>query len=477
MSENIPVKVSVWKKLTTGWGKVSELRTWTDLSFEPRFLQAGPWSIRMPYDAQAFQLGKTHLVTFDFRDTRMTGVIEKIGPRSDEDSGRPVLEASGSDALTLLGDAFCWPDPDSPINAQNVVRYYAQGAAETVLRNLIVANMITRRGEDMTVAASAGRGSSVVLNEEFTNLLEVVTKKCDAAGLGVRMGLVDTTSSTRAEMRLEFFTPVDRSNRVRLSQKVGTLRSWTQEDNAPTGTRAIIAAAKDETALVIGTVSLATNTLTIAGKDNPRHHLRTGSVIRFIGNGDPPGPLEKGKSYFSIRVDADTFKVALSRTHASRGTAINLTTVGTDTYRVIETTRLFRSVIDTAAESEWSRKRELFVSASISDDDDEATYTDLGNEALVAAAAQSAFGLETSEAEGMRYGNHYQIGDKVTVELLTGVSKVDTLRAVTLTASVDSGLTVSPVPGNPDGTNPLFGQAAVIRGIRRQVKALEREES
>jgi hypothetical protein len=77
----------------------------------------------------------------------------------------------------------------------------------------------------------------------------------------------------------------------------------------------------------------------------------------------------------------------------------------------------------------------------------------------------------------MRYGTHYGLGDLVTVELLTGVSQVDTLSSVKVTASLSDGLTISPVPGNADGTNPLFGQAAIVRGIRRQVKALEREET
>jgi hypothetical protein len=478
---NVPVKVGAWVKATAGWRRVSEIQTWTDFDLEPRYLQPGPWSIRMPYDAQTFKLGKTNLLTFDFRGTRMTGVIDKIGPRSDE-TGALMLEASGADALVLLGDARCWPDPASPLATQNVARYYATGAAETVLRNLIVANMVTRRKDDIVVAPSQGRGGTIGLSEDFSNLLEVVLLKCESAGLGIRMGLVDTGSSTRAEMQVEFFTPEDRSRRVRLSHKVGTLRTWKQEDTAPTGTHAILVAAKEETAYAIASTDVANNSMTIVSPEvtPPEvagHRFKTGSLVRFGGAGTVPVPLIDYRTYYAIRVDSDTFKLATTASNASKGIAIDLTTVHSGSVGVVEVTRKLREYRNTAVEGEWSRKRELLVSASVADTNEEASYTTAGTEALLGATAQSAFELESAEAEGMRYGQHYGLGDTVTVELLTGLSKVDQLRAVKLKATASEGLTVQLVPGNPDAVDPMFAQAATFRAMRRQIEALERRES
>lgn len=564
MSGDIPITVGVWEKRTSGWGKVSEIRTWTDLGIEPRYNQPGTWSLQMPFDPQAYRITNKHLLTFDFRGTRMTGVIEKMGPRQDE-VGAPVLELSGSDALTLLGDALCWPAPALAVEAQTA-DYVASGPAETVLRDLIFANMVTRRGDDMVVSASQARGRSISVNERFSPVLAVVTAKAEAAGLGVRMGLVNTTSGTRAEMRAEFFTPVDRSNRVRLSHKVGTLRTWKQEDAAPSATSAVIQAVRQLQTLNVASVNTSANTITTAVErnlDNKRvlktvkvatntistsspHKLGRGDRITFTG-GTPPAPLGIGTDYYAIRVDADTFMVASTYTNArarrpinllndgagstsvnrvtitgtdnklrtgdivtvTGGTppaplvlgvayyairvadstfqvartkpealddrAIDLTSAGSGEITVTEQVRRYREVNDDAAETEWGRKRETFLSGG--DEDSNGELDAIGEDALLNAAAQSAFELESAEAEGMRYGEHYQLGDKVMIELLTGVTKVDTLRAAKIAASSESGVTVQLVPGDPDAVNPLFRQAAIVRGIRRQVQALERRES
>lgn len=473
-----PVTVRVWRQVAPGsasWAQVSEIRTWTDLELEPRHNQPGPWSIRLPWDGQTFRLSKTDLVTFDFRGTRLTGLIESYGAASDE-QGQPVLEASGVDTLALLGDVTAWPDPASPLGTQNTVRYRASGPAETVLRSLILANVVTRLGRGVAIPASTGRGGTINVVTQFGNLLEIVVRKCAAAGLGVRMGLVNTTSSTRAEMRCEFYVPVNRSTRVRLSHKARTLRSWRQSDQVPTATRAIVAAASEETSLDIDTVNTALNRLTITGKDNVRHHLRTGSLIRFSGGGTPPAPLRESRAYYAIRVDADTFKVATTRSRASAGLEIGLTNAGSGNIKVTETTRIFRYVTNAAAETEWGRVRETLVSASVEDDAAEDVYTEQGNEALTDAAGQSSFDLEAVEAEGMRVGTHYGLGDLVTVELLTGVSQVEALGAFVVSASASDGVSVRLIPGNPDAGRPLFGQAAIIRGIRQQVRTLQSEE-
>lgn len=143
----------------------------------------------------------------------------------------------------------------------------------------------------------------------------------------------------------------------------------------------------------------------------------------------------------------------------------------------------------TEAEETWGRVREVFVDARGATLDDDGVPIDSlgtgsdtvlalrqkGAEALISAMGQSAFTLEAVEAAGMRWVTHYDVGDLVLVQLLTGVERVERLGAVVLTADT-SGLTVKPIPGNPDATDPLFKQAAIIRGLRQQVRALERED-
>ena len=374
-------EVSVWAKTTPGWMKVGELRTWKTLTCEPRHLQPGAWSMSMPYDDQALKVLVDRAFTIDFRGQRiMTGLIDTFSPKSDE-NGQPSLDVTGIDAMTLLGDVLAWPVPGSPIGSQTVENYTASGPAETVLRGMASANL-ARRGDDIVFAANLARGGTVNLSVRFDNLLDVIASKCQIANLGVKVGLVNTTG-TRAQMTVEFYTPADRTQRVRLSHKVGTFRSWEQSTQLPSVTKAIVGGAGDSTA------------------------------------------------------------------------------------------RVFAVVTDAASETMWRRSREVFVDAR--DTFDSTTLTERGTEAITEGAAQSSFSLEAAEAEGMRYVKHYSVGDKVTVELLTGLSTTDYLGAVRLECG-DSGTKVTPIVGNPNGGTPEFTTGALITALRQRIRKLEQRK-
>lgn len=564
----LPIEVGVWKKRTAGqgWGQVSEIQTWTDVSFEARFNQPGPWDLSIPIGAQVFELTKTHLVTFDYRGVRYTGTVEDFGAETDE-NGRPLLKVIGLDVLSWIGDALGWPTPTAPITAQTEIRWYASGPAETVLRDLISANLTNRLGYEISYPIDQGRGASVTVNSTFGNVLEIVREKVNLAGLGVRMNLVNAAQSTRADLTVEFYVPADKSVRVVLSHRVGSLRGWKQSDQIPTATRAIVQASKEQDSLDVVAVDTVANTIatptgarkivrtrqiesvntsldrittksthgfgkgdriTFTGGTPPAplvpgtdyfairvdadtlkvassvananadtalnlttvgagtvtinririsdldNRLRTGDIVTFTG-GIPPAPLEVGVPYHAIRVNDHTFKVAMTRADALEGVAVDLTTAGSGQIQVTEESRSYREVIDDAAETEWGRKREVLVVGDA--EDTEGSLDDAGLQALADAAGQSGFELETAEAEGMRYGTHYGLGDLVTVELLTGVSSVQALGAVQVSGDAESGITVKAIPGNPDAVNPMFGQAAILRGFRRQIGALQRKES
>lgn len=382
------VKVGVWERLSgSSWGKVGELPSWETLSVSPRFLAPGEWSMRLPWGAQAARLTPKHLLTFDLERPGssyrlMTGRPQVLEPGADE-TGTVWLDTNGDGALGLLGGALCWPVPTAGINSQTADHYAASGAAETVLRNLVVANWATRLGQPLTVAASAGRGSTVRLRLRFANLLTVLAAKADLGGLGVRMGLVNTTSETRAEMTLQFYVPSDQSGRVKLSSKVGSLRSWKASSTAPKVTRAI------------------------------------------VGGG-------------------------------GQGTA-----------------RVFRQVQAASVESTWGWPQELFVDQRGTTDTSE--LDEAGQEALNDGAATSGFDLDAVEAQGIQFGRHFDLGDTVMVELTTGLQQASRLQGVQIEGGSD-GVSVKLLPGDPDATNPLFRQAAVIRELRRQVRALQSEE-
>lgn len=380
-------KIGVWQHISgSTWGRVQEFSDWRTMNVETRHLQAGPWVLLLPFTEQTRKTQLTHMITFDYRGSRVTGLIEHRGFQQGE-TGGVLMELAGSDALALLGDADIWPDPASPLGAQTTVYYDATGNPEDVMRACIVAQMDRLYGAeqyevDVDPSQHRGKGTTT-FHARFHNLLNQVLARCKNAGLGIRVGLVDNDgSSTRATLRCWFYEPQDRSLRVRLSHKVGTIRTWSQSDDAPKTTR--------ETA---------------------------------------GGP--------------------------GSGTA-----------------RKFRQVVRDDVEDVWKRKREGFISAT-----DAATDADMDTRAtdeLNDAAEQSSFDLAAVEAEGMRYGPHYGVGDLVTVELLTGVEKVDSLSVVVVKS--DGGATsVELKPGNPDAKDPMFSQRQIVQGLNSQVRNLSVE--
>lgn len=557
MSTDIPVDVALWAKRTVGWGKVAQvdLNDIPRIEVAPRFNRPGAWSMQIPWAQQSIPMSKKHLVTIDFRGTRETCVVENFGALSDED-GAPLLEVSGLTGLTFVSDALGWPSPGRAIDDQVSVRWYQEGVAETVLRDFVVSNLVDRLGYEIAAPSSQGRGTVVTVNSEFTNVLEILSDKATLAGIGVRLGLENTTSATRAALTLRFYEPVDRTQRAHLSSKVGNLVSWKQSDTVPTATRAIIQAAREKQGRQLGPANLANNTLTTlndrrtsnrevrsvsvanntittksahemptgaliqitqgtapaplerdtdyyaikvdsdtlkvartreaadAGnavaitsegsgqlvvtrvRTRPiKHKLRTGDIISFSG-GTPPEPLEPDLDYHAIRVDDNTFAVAMTRSDAAKDIRIDLTNRGEGDVSVTESTRFYRSVTRTKSEDEWGRKREVLV---VGNGEDRPTALDeQGRDALRDGASQSAFELETTEVPGMRYGDPIQLGDTVTIALPTGETRTDVIGGVSLSITESDGLVVQMIPGDPDATNPQLQQAADIRRIRRK---------
>lgn len=140
------------------------------------------------------------------------------------------------------------------------------------------------------------------------------------------------------------------------------------------------------------------------------------------------------------------------------------------------TARVVRVVIDTAVEAAWDVVLETVVDAR--DESDVTVLDQRGKEALLEAAQKSSFEMETVLPEGIRPGKHFGLGDLVHVDLGLSTETVtkERIGAFRVKSSAQSGTTVELVPGNPDSTDPLFGYAQIVRGLRREVAALKMEK-
>jgi hypothetical protein len=140
--------------------------------------------------------------------------------------------------VTVLQDwpdnILAWPVPANALTNQNVEYYRATGAAETVIKNIITANAITRLGEPWTVAASLGRGNSVTVAARYTPISEVLEGMLDpGVGLSVIRYPGDATNS------VDVYVPVDRTARV-MSEASSAITQWSMTMGGPTLTRAVV---------------------------------------------------------------------------------------------------------------------------------------------------------------------------------------------------------------------------------------------
>lgn len=231
------IDVSVWSYVGASWAQVGDV-TYERVELEPRYQDAGAWSLTVPYGTQAEALAPGRLVTSTFRGQTFTWTIQPLVINQGDD-GLLTTTLGGFEAISMLGRVLAWPNPAAVIGSQPAQGTYT-GPAETVIRDLIAQNYRDRYGADITVPTSLGRGATVTSNPRFTNLLEEVQRLAVLGGVGVRLNLVPTAASTRAELTVQFYVPADKTNRVELAAADGSLSSWELTYAEPTATKAVV---------------------------------------------------------------------------------------------------------------------------------------------------------------------------------------------------------------------------------------------
>lgn len=102
-----------------------------------------------------------------------------------------------------------------------------------------------------------------------------------------------------------------------------------------------------------------------------------------------------------------------------------------------------------------------------------------GKDAIAEGAERHNLAVEAVDLPKLTYGVNYGLGDKVTVEIIDGVTYADVVTQVELSADAD-GFKVTPTIGNPDaGTSDEDATArlaAEVRDLRQQLKQMQTEQ-
>jgi len=195
-------------------------------------------TITVPADhlraAQLVEPGRRVVITY----TPDGGVPQVMsGPISTRQAQGPG--GTSSLVCTVLCDwvsnALAWPVPGAALSAQSVAYYTATGAAETVVKDVLRANLLTRLGWPYTIATDLGRGATVSLSARMVPRSDVVEPAADLGGIGLLVRQLPGTST----ITVDAYVGTDRTART-LSEAAGAITAWSVTANAPTATRAVI---------------------------------------------------------------------------------------------------------------------------------------------------------------------------------------------------------------------------------------------
>ncbi|MCP9964046.1 siphovirus ReqiPepy6 Gp37-like family protein [Actinomadura madurae] len=248
--------------LTTDWKRLKPL-PWVKLDINAvRYNQVGAFSLTVPATD----------VTWDLVEFDVDGVlkpktgfyvdwngifdvplkVEAANPSKTITEAGEIVETivfSGSDFFSLLADRLVYRNATTTWDAQTVGSTTVTGKAETVIKDLVTANVVTagdtdrrvpgftvatdlERGGDVTYtiyikdpAAEPGEDKTSTAGESLMDMIRAVARQSD---IGVSLELVDE------ELVFDCFIPRDLTEKVVFSERYGSLRSWSINDATPT---------------------------------------------------------------------------------------------------------------------------------------------------------------------------------------------------------------------------------------------------
>lgn len=216
----------------TGW-----LGDPTQMVVTPRHLAIGEAKITIPTSHPKLELltaegarvvceydpggGWQHLISGPVR--QITGT----GPSS---SGTVTVRVE--DDLRLLWRVLGWPVPGSPLTGQTAREDRRTGPAETVAKQFIAANAVTRLGLPVTVVPTHGWGASITVAMRMSVLADRLIPAMDTAGIGL------TVRQSGATLSVDAYVPATWP--VTLTEASGVVQGWDWSRDAPTVTRTVV---------------------------------------------------------------------------------------------------------------------------------------------------------------------------------------------------------------------------------------------
>ena len=218
----------------TGW-----VNNPLELSITPAHNQVGSATISVASNHKYLDALRTHgarAVIHYYDEHLMSGYITRRAGAGPSRTGR--FDFTLQDDLWLIWRMLGWPAPGSSITAQGTKSDVRTGAAETVAKAFVSANLAHNTVDPIVVAPDLGRGSSISPpGIRMTNLADALMTLVDTAGIGLSARQVGTEKQGTGIL-LDAYVP--RVYPHILSEAAGTIASYSWSDDDPTMTRNII---------------------------------------------------------------------------------------------------------------------------------------------------------------------------------------------------------------------------------------------
>jgi hypothetical protein len=205
-----------------------------NLAVTPRFNETGTATIEIDLDHRLAPAilaeGSRIVITKDDRFVLSGRIYQK---NAEGPAVKGSLKFFVKSDFRTMHQVLGWPLPGSALADQGIGTYAITGNAEAAVKAIIGANMVSRLGLPITVAASAGRGATLPagIDIRFHPLYEKLFPAIEQAGLGV------TFEQSGAGIVMDVFEPPVYP--FILSEESGVLQWWSWSASDATATRVI----------------------------------------------------------------------------------------------------------------------------------------------------------------------------------------------------------------------------------------------
>jgi len=163
-----------------------------------------------------------------------------------------VLTIQVKSDFRLLSQVLGWSVPSAALTAQTSEYYVATGHAETIVKSVVTANMVTRLGMNVTVLTDQARGAIIPdgVSFRFHPLAERLYPQVEEAGIGVTFEQHDGTIVCEVQVPQQF--------PILLTEESGAVLAWNWTTIDPTATRVVSGGKGEGTARLFTSVADAT---------------------------------------------------------------------------------------------------------------------------------------------------------------------------------------------------------------------------